>query len=68
MAWSGAESLKGWCVDDEDKVARINKRTQAFRRRVRRFAARNGFGKKVGGSCVLLCGGSLLCGSGYLGF
>ena len=24
MAWGGAESLKGWYVSDEDKVARIN--------------------------------------------
>ena len=50
MAWSGAESLKGWYVDDNDKVARINRRAQAFRRRVRRFAKRHGFGKEVGGS------------------
>ena len=50
MAWGGAESLKGWYVDDEDKVARINKRAQACRRRVRRFATRNGFGGEFGGS------------------
>ena len=25
VAWGGAESLKGWYVSDEDKVARINK-------------------------------------------
>ena len=31
MAWGGAESLKGWYVDDDDKVARINRRAQAFR-------------------------------------
>ena len=49
MVWGGAESLKGWYVDDEDKVARINKRAQAFRRRVQRFAKRSGFGKEVGG-------------------
>ena len=50
MAWGGAESLKGWYVDDNDKVAQINRRAQAFRRRVRRFAKRRGFGKQVGGS------------------
>ena len=50
MAWSGAESLKGWYVDDNDKVARINKRAQAFRRRVQRFATRHGFGREVEGS------------------
>ena len=49
MAWGGAESRKGWYVDDEDKVARINKRVQAFRRRVQRFAKRSGFGKDFGG-------------------
>ena len=49
MVWGGAESLKGWYVDDEDKVARINKRAQAFRRRVQRFAKRIGFGKEIGG-------------------
>jgi len=51
MAWSGAESLKGWYVDDNDKVARINRRAQAFRRRVQRFAARCGFERANGGSC-----------------
>jgi len=24
MGWGGAESLKGWYVDDDDKVARIS--------------------------------------------
>ena len=51
MVWGGAESLKGWYVDDDDKVARINKRSQAFRQRVRRFATRYGFGRELGGSC-----------------
>ena len=51
MVWGGAESLKGWYVSDEDKVARINKRSKAFRQRVQRFAARNGFGREFGGSC-----------------
>ena len=50
MVWGGAESLKGWYVDDDDKVARINRRAQAFRRRVRRFATSYGFGREVGGS------------------
>ena len=51
MVWGGAESLKGWYVDDDDKVARINKRSQAFRQRVRRFSASYGFGRELGGSC-----------------
>ena len=34
-------------MSDEDKVARINKRSKAFRQRVQRFAARNGLGRKV---------------------
>ena len=50
MVWGGAESLKGWYVSDEDKVARINKRSKAIRQRVQRFAARNGLGKKIGGA------------------
>ena len=65
MAWGGAESLKGWYVDDDDKVARINKRAQAFRRRVRRFAKRSGLRKRA--RRVELCRGSLLCGSGDVG-
>ena len=51
MGWGCAESLKGWYVDDDDKVARINKRSRAFRQRVRRFAASYGFGRELGGSC-----------------
>ena len=50
MVWGGAESLKGWYVDDDDKVARINKRAQAFRRRVQRFSRSYGFGREFGGS------------------
>ena len=50
MAWGGANSLKGWYADDNDKVAQINRRSKAFRERVRRFAMRYGFGKEVGGS------------------
>ena len=49
MAWGGAESLQGWYVYDDDKVARINKRAQAFRRRVQRFAERSGLSKELGG-------------------
>ena len=46
MAWGGTESLKGWYVDDDDKVARgINKRAQAFVRRGQRFARSYGFGR-----------------------
>ena len=51
MGWGGAESLKGWYVDDDDKVAQINKRSQSFRQRVRRFAASYGFGRELEGSC-----------------
>ena len=50
MAWGGAESLKGWYVDDDDKVARINRRSKSFRERVRRLAMRYGFSKELGGS------------------
>ena len=38
-------------MDDDGKVARINKRSKAFRRRVRRFAMSYGFGREFGGSC-----------------
>ena len=51
MGWGGAESPKGWYVDNDDKVARINKRSQSFRQRVRRFAASYGFGRELEGSC-----------------
>ena len=51
MVWEGAEPLKGWSVDDEDKVARINRRSKTFRERVRRFAMSYGFGREFGGSC-----------------
>ena len=50
MVWGGAESLKGWYVYDDDKVAWTNKRAQAFRRRVQRFAKRSGFTKELGGA------------------
>ena len=50
MVWGAAKSLKGWYLDDDDKVARINKRAQAFRRRVQRFARSYGFGTGFGGS------------------
>ena len=50
MAWEGSESLKGWYVDDDDKVARINRRAQAFKRRVQRFAKRSGLTKELGGA------------------
>ena len=50
MAWGGAESLKGWYVDDDGKVARINRRSKVFRERVRRFAMSYGFGREAGGS------------------
>ena len=49
MVWGGAEPLKGWYVDDDDKVARINKRSKTFRQRVRRFAISHGFGREFGG-------------------
>ena len=51
MVWGGAESPKGWYVNNEDNVARINKRSKAFRQRVQRFAARKGFGREVGRPC-----------------
>ena len=50
MVWGGAESLKGWYVDGEDKMARINRRSKTFRERVRRFAMNYGFGREFGGS------------------
>ena len=50
MAWGGAESLKGWYVDDDDKVARINRRAQAFRQTSAEVCERHGFGREVGGS------------------
>ena len=50
MVWGGAKPLKGWYVDDDDKLVRINKRAQAFRRRVQRFARSHGFGREFGGS------------------
>ena len=37
-------------MDDDGKVARINRRSKAFRERVRRFAMRYGFGREFGGS------------------
>ena len=46
----GAESLRGWYVDDDGKVARINKRSKSFHQRVRRFAMSYGFGRELGGS------------------
>ena len=51
VVWGGAESLKGWYVYDDDKVARINRRSKAFRQRVQRLAARNGLGRTSVGSC-----------------
>ena len=45
------ESLMGWYVGDDDKVARINKGSEAFRQRVVRFAMSYGFGREFGGSC-----------------
>ena len=50
MVWGGAESLKGWYVGDDGKVARINRRSRAFRERVRRFAMSYGFGRESEGS------------------
>ena len=41
VAWGGAESLKGWYVDDDDKVARINKRSKSIRQRVRENFEKN---------------------------
>ena len=49
MVWGGAESPKSWYVNYEGKVARINKRAQALRRRVQRFTKRSGLGKEIGG-------------------
>ena len=50
MVWGGAESLEGWYVDDDGKVARISRRSSAFRERVRKFAMSYGFGREFGGS------------------
>ena len=66
MVWGGAESLSGWYVDDDGKVARINKRSKAFRQRVRRFAMSYGFGREEGGSSYAE-DLYYLCGSGDLG-
>ena len=65
MAWGGAESLKGWYVDDDDKVARINRRAQAFRETSAEVCDASWVRER--GWRVELCRRCLLCGSGDVG-